>query len=263
MLTLLLVLCASAEPKSKLVVLELQGAGGLDATTVSAFTDTLTTEVAAAGHFDVVSSNDVRTLLGVERQRQLMGCGESSCYTELAGALGSRYVMSGTLAKLGELFELNLQVIDTQSAKPLGRASHAASSLEGLRALLPYTVADATKTARPEAPSAAVPVVLMSVGGVSLGTGVVLGVIALSSEAALTNELAQPSSEGQPLGSGLTTYQARADGIGAQKSASIATMIAGATLVAVGIILFPKGPKPPPLALVPNGPGLSVVGVFP
>lgn len=51
-------------------------------------TEVAVTEAARSGAFDVVGNSDVQALVGFERQRQLLGCGEtSSCITELAGAL--------------------------------------------------------------------------------------------------------------------------------------------------------------------------------
>ena len=48
----------------------------------------------------VVTPAEVMTLLGRERQRQLLGCGEAaeSCLAELAGALGIDGVLLGEIA---------------------------------------------------------------------------------------------------------------------------------------------------------------------
>src|SRR5947207_17625 len=96
---LLLVLAAApAEPtaKPKLIVLRLSVAGGVEPELGGAITEAVTTEVSARGFFNVLSSKDVETLLGVERQKQMLGCADdaSSCLSELAGALGARFVLS-------------------------------------------------------------------------------------------------------------------------------------------------------------------------
>jgi hypothetical protein len=68
----------------------------------------------------VVTSSDLQTLLGLERQRQLLGCNDSSttCLAELTGALGADGVLLGEVAKVGAQLQVNLKVIS-------GRDGHA------------------------------------------------------------------------------------------------------------------------------------------
>jgi len=74
----LLVLAAGVD-RPKLVVLDLEAGGGLEPSLVAPFTDMVTTEAQRAAYFDVVSSCDIRALLGVERQRALWGCSAAGC----------------------------------------------------------------------------------------------------------------------------------------------------------------------------------------
>src|SRR5690348_2331301 len=77
-----------AEEKPKLVVLDLTVAGGVEPSVAGALTEAITNQVSATGFFQVVSAKDIQTLLGIERQKQMVGCtSEGSCLTELAGAL--------------------------------------------------------------------------------------------------------------------------------------------------------------------------------
>jgi hypothetical protein len=68
----------------------------------------------------VVTPNEVATLLGRERQRQLLGCADNgeSCTAELAGALGADGVVLGELAAVGDVLQLNLKVV-SDSGRPL------------------------------------------------------------------------------------------------------------------------------------------------
>ena len=148
---LVLVLAASLSLPSfaerpRLVVLELAAGKDVDAATVSAVGDAITSLIAARGLFEVTSSQDVKTLLGVERQRQLLGCTESSCMAELTGALGARFVLSGTLGLLGDTWQLTLTTLDSARAQPIGRTTRLAPNLKALTALLPWAVAEATAT---------------------------------------------------------------------------------------------------------------------
>src|SRR5438309_267107 len=52
----------------------------------------------------VTSRSEMQALLGLERQKELMGCSDestASCLAELAGALGADGVLTGTLGKVG------------------------------------------------------------------------------------------------------------------------------------------------------------------
>jgi hypothetical protein len=42
-----------------------------------------------------------------------MGCGDSSCLTQLANALGADYILSGTFGRLGSGSRLDLKLLDT------------------------------------------------------------------------------------------------------------------------------------------------------
>lgn len=97
MLALLGVLLAAApDPNApRLVVLDLQRVGGATEAEAALLNDAVVEWVSKAGVFQVVSQADIRTLLGVERQKQLLGCGEdaASCMAELSGALDARYLL--------------------------------------------------------------------------------------------------------------------------------------------------------------------------
>lgn len=65
------------------------------------------------GDIVVTTQEDVSHLLGLERQKQLLGCAEagSSCMAELAGALGVDLILSGSLAKTGSSYTVNLRLL--------------------------------------------------------------------------------------------------------------------------------------------------------
>jgi hypothetical protein len=61
----------------------------------------------------LVSQRDIAQVLGLERQRELLGCSEStaSCVAELAGALGVDAIFSGTLARGGSNITATLRIV--------------------------------------------------------------------------------------------------------------------------------------------------------
>ena len=265
-----LALCApalGAGPRPKLVVLELTAGGGVDAQVASALTEALTVEVAARGFFDVVSSKDLQTLLGLERQRQVMGCTDkgSSCLAELADAIGARFVLSGSVTQLGSAFQLNLQTLDTVLAAPLGRSTRIANGLGSLRSDIPFAAAEATATPLPPPPSRILPYSLIAAGGLAVIGGGVLGMQALAQEGAVSRELQNGDSNPAALRT-LSSYREEVGAIEAQKTASVLLVAAGLAVAGVGIYLNPRDPTATGtthLALVPAGRGAALVGIFP
>ena len=252
----------SAAEKPKLAVLELQALGAPQ-DTAAALTEAMTQELTKRGFFDVISSRDIQTLLGVERQKQLMGCGDdsSSCLAELAGALGSRFVLSGTLAKLGDALQLSVQMLDTQKSQTVARGVRLASDAESLVGQLPWLLAEATATPLPAPPSRALPVTLLVVGGAAVMGGAVLGIDALSRDRALSADLAQAPDTG--VFRSLPAYRDEASFIGTEKTIALAAMLSGAAIATVGLILYPKDLARGGVAFVPTGPGFALVGVLP
>lgn len=268
MLLAVLLMCASAasfaaeEGKPKLIVLEFSVAGGADPTVAKALAESVTTEISRRGYYQVISAGDVQTLLGVERQKELLGCSEEakSCLTELAGALGAQFVLSGSLSRFGSLNQLNLQTLDSTKAQPIGRSTRLAPSLEGLRAEVPVAVAEATGTPLPPPPSRVLPVTLLSLGTASLLAGGALGFYAINNDTALSREL-ESSQRGAALRPA-DEYQSEVAAIGMQRTLSVAAMGLGAALLAAGIFTMPStAVGETNLALVPSTNGFALVGV--
>ena len=75
----------------------------------------LLTELAREGLLSPLGSSDIAALLGVERQRQMLGCAElgDSCAVELGGALGSRWLVAGAISSAGKRLRLDVKVLDS------------------------------------------------------------------------------------------------------------------------------------------------------
>lgn len=65
----------------------------------------------------VISFEEVRQMLNLEAEKQSLGCSsEESCLAQLADALGVDYLVTGTLAKVGETHVFGLRLIDQSAA---------------------------------------------------------------------------------------------------------------------------------------------------
>lgn len=265
MTPLLLVLSLlSATEKPRLVVLDLTPGAGVDVALTGPLADVITGEVQRTAFFDVISARDLQSLLGVERQRQLLGCGEEakSCMAELTDALGARFVMTGTLSRLGEAWQVTLNTLDTQKAQPLGRATRVARSLEALRAMLPYAVAEATGTPLPPPPSRVVPITLLGVGGAGALFGLVWGALQLSQEQQLAATLDAAGSTAGLLNT-RASYAAQLRTLETQRWVAVGALGVGVAALISGFLLMPSDGSSAQVALVPTGNGVGLAGVFP
>lgn len=77
---------------------------GVDANLLALLAEHLAHRVARPGVAKVITRQDMITVLGFERQKQLLGCSENSstCMAELAGALGVDFLLAGDVARLSK-----------------------------------------------------------------------------------------------------------------------------------------------------------------
>ncbi len=130
-LALLAVLAAPGGGKERLAVLDFV-TSGVDAELGVTLTQVFASELGKSGEYEIVGRDAIQALLGVEIQKQALGCGDRGCLAELGGMLDARYVVAGTLGKVGTLFVLSVQMIDSSHARVLNRASRRASRPEEL-----------------------------------------------------------------------------------------------------------------------------------
>jgi hypothetical protein len=250
-----------AAVKPKLAVLDLTPGAGVDASVTGPLGEAITSEIQRRGYFDVLSQRDIATLLGVERQRQLVGCTDTSCVAELSDALGARFVLSGSLARFGDAYQLTLTTMDTQKAQPLGRCSRIAKDLAALNQGISVAVAEATATPPPAPPSKALPYTLIGVGAGAAAVGLLLGIIALNATGQLRGEL----EVGQNRPGVLRThdyYVKQVAGLDTDKLIATACLGAGVVAAAIGIFIMPKDVALMQVSLVPTTHGLGIAGAF-
>jgi hypothetical protein len=91
---------------------------------VASLTGLVVAALSAESSFEVVASEDVRKQMELEAERQTAGCeaASTSCLAEIAGALGARVVVYGSLGQLGETLVLTLNLFDSSDPSASGRA---------------------------------------------------------------------------------------------------------------------------------------------
>lgn len=249
------------EGRPRLTVMEVTVTQGVDPQVAKGLTQALASEAQAIGTFEVSSATEVQAALGLERQRQLLGCSEdaSACSMELAQALGARFALAGGLAKLGATWQLTLSMLDTQKGATAGRSTRLASSLDEIRSQLPWALAEATGTPPPRAPSRAVPYGLMIGGGLALAASGVLFLQSVIREQTVLTEL---KATGSTLRSA-SSFQDDAAQISQLRLIGAITAGVGAVALVTGVLVNPRSDAVVRVAVVPTLGGGALVGVFP
>ena len=105
MVELALALTAALGPTpGSVVILPVEAKQGVNNGVADILTTSVANSVGRRKLFSrVVSAKDVENRLGREKQKQLMDCSSTSCWTEIGAALGGDYVLSGQAARLGRL----------------------------------------------------------------------------------------------------------------------------------------------------------------
>ncbi|MDF1563635.1 MAG: hypothetical protein P1V51_11365 [Deltaproteobacteria bacterium] len=156
----------------KIAIPDVRPVGKVDATVVEPLSALLASDVARREGVSVLSAADIRTMLGFEAQKQLLGCSEDqSCLAEIGGALGADLLISSEASMLGESYFVTVVVLETASATGVGRATAEAQGegalVAALRGAIDAALDPALARLRGEAPPEAPPVsAFSSPGGV-------------------------------------------------------------------------------------------------
>jgi hypothetical protein len=262
----LLAVVAQAGDKPRLLLQDITGGAGVDVSVTHGITASIAHELTRRGVHDLLTSSDIGTLLGAERQRQMLGCDEAqSCLTELSGALGARFIMTGSLIQLGSAWQLTLQTVDGTTARAVGRAVLLAPDIAALVEQVPVLVADAAGLPRPVEPSRVGPALL--VGG---GVAVMLAAAAVLLESVFKeNEISQELqlAQGSPsLLRPAASYESDAHQVVTERLIGGVTLGVGAALAAAGLTwlaLTGRHPTAVAFAPLPGGAAFAFSGTWP
>jgi hypothetical protein len=120
-------LAGAAEARPRLAVLDLV-ANGASKELASAAGGVVANELDRLGVFTVITSDAIRAMLAFEKQRQMLGCTDAGCVTEIGGALGVDYLVSGKVSRLAagrdapEGFTLDLTLSSVKTGQGEGLA---------------------------------------------------------------------------------------------------------------------------------------------
>lgn len=110
-----LLLIATQEPPTRVLVLDLEAVGAISPDTARSI-DPLVLAAASVPGAEVVSQRELRTIAEVEANKADLGCDTSSCLAELAGAMGARFVLFGTVSQLGDATTVTISMFDNKTS---------------------------------------------------------------------------------------------------------------------------------------------------
>lgn len=224
--------------------------------------DRLAMHLGARG-FQVTTPADLEAVLGLERQRQLLGCeADSSCLAEISAAIGVPLVATGRLTRLGKRLELDVRVIRQRDGRVVASDTRGTDDEARLGALLEQSagaIADQLDVKAPAKPFRWRLWAPLALGAAALAGGAVLIGTAESEYASFTTA----GTNAEVLRNGQIGERFQA--LSTQRGLGIGLAALGGGLVATGLLwnaLAPDAPVSAALVLSPNAATLTLGGQF-
>ncbi len=127
---------ASAPAASlRVAFLGMQAGGGVGAGVAELVESAFLASIQERPSVKVVSTRDIQAMLTYERQRQLVGCSDSTCLSEIGDVLGVDRILNASLGKVGETLVFGAQLFNPSKAQVDKRYSSQAQG-SGEEALL-------------------------------------------------------------------------------------------------------------------------------
>ncbi len=98
----------------------------------AALTDFFIASIDEPGYLKVVGSKEISAILGFERQKALLGCGDSECMSNIAGALGVDLACFGSVGRVGDSYVVAGRLVDSNRGRVLGRSSVRTNGSNGI-----------------------------------------------------------------------------------------------------------------------------------
>ncbi|GAB4304654.1 MAG: hypothetical protein Kow0090_20290 [Myxococcota bacterium] len=121
---------ATADTPKKVAVLPFQALKGVETDTTEALYDAFVGEARKNPKFVITATKEVEELLGFESKKQMLGCSESSCAVEIAGALGVDEVVFSSVARFADSYSISIKRLDAMNAGVVSQFSEIISGGE-------------------------------------------------------------------------------------------------------------------------------------
>jgi hypothetical protein len=100
--------------KEKMAVMELKPTHGVQESLAKALSVEVRNAIHSQGEYEVISKEDLAAIAERTRMRQSLGCDDTRCLIDFGQAIGTRFMIAGSVSKLGETYSVDLRLIDTE-----------------------------------------------------------------------------------------------------------------------------------------------------
>jgi TPR repeat protein len=114
---------AAAPAPATVAVLDVVVGPGVVGADAAALTEVFASGLQDSQAWKLSTLRDVAAVMGLERQRQILGCTGPACVTETGGALGAEAVIAASVGRVGGALEVSGRILDARTAAVLARAS--------------------------------------------------------------------------------------------------------------------------------------------
>jgi len=122
-LTVAALLAATPQP-TRILVIDIDVGQGVDVKDRAILTDAFAAALQDEA-YRLVTMRDVAALLASERERQILGCSDSSCLAEIGGSIGTEGVARIAIGYAGETMILSGRIVETRTTAVGARATAA------------------------------------------------------------------------------------------------------------------------------------------
>jgi TolB-like protein len=90
---------------------------------VDVIADFVAGHISRLGDVHVISKMDIVSMLNLEKQKRLAGCTDKECVSEIAGALGMPWMVTGGVTRMGGTFLVSIKLVDVRNAVVVSRSA--------------------------------------------------------------------------------------------------------------------------------------------
>ncbi len=138
-LATILLVTATSVPDERVLVLDLKSDNVHES---EVFGADLATHLAQSTEYTIATSADVRTMLRIAGEKQLLGCLDETCAPEVARLLDAQHVIHGGVHRVDDAWEIRVVHLDVARGVAIKRTDERATTVADLRRRIPSLADD-------------------------------------------------------------------------------------------------------------------------
>jgi len=107
--------------RDRLIVFDLTAEIGIEKGAANTITEIVIDEVTKLNRYEVIGQKDLDKMLFWESQKNIKNCTESSCLVQIAGAMGAKYYVEGSIGGMGSKYVVTLKWMDAEKVEIINR----------------------------------------------------------------------------------------------------------------------------------------------